>query len=148
MTVLAVTLLNLFLRRTSLGVSIRAAAEDFEVVRLMGVRADFVVMAAFALSGLLAGIAALLFFATTASVDPGTGTPLVIYAFIGAVLGGLGSLTGAVLGGFALGIVIEVLETNLHGGLASFSDALALAAVVGILLLRPQGLVGRHAGLS
>ena len=147
-TVLAVTLLNLFLRRTSLGVSIRAAAEDFEVVRLMGVRADFVVMAAFALSGLLAGIAALLFFATTASVDPGTGTPLVIYAFIGAVLGGLGSLTGAVLGGFALGIVTEVLETNLHGGLASFSDALALAAVVGILLLRPQGLVGRHAGLS
>lgn len=72
----------------------------------------------------------------------------MIYAFIGAVLGGLGSLTGAVLGGFALGIVTELLETNLHGGLASFSDALALAAVVGILLLRPQGLVGRHAGLS
>jgi branched-chain amino acid transport system permease protein len=147
-TVLAVALLNVFLRRTSLGVSIRAAAEDYEVVRLMGVRADLVVMAAFALSGLLAGLAALLFFATTAAVDPGTGTPLVISAFIGAVLGGLGSLTGAVLGGFALGIVTELLETNLHGGLSSFSDAIALAAVVAILLLRPQGLVGRHAGLS
>jgi branched-chain amino acid transport system permease protein len=147
-TILAVVVLNVFLRRTLLGVAIRAAAEDFEVVRLMGIRADLVVVTAFAISGLLAGLAALLFFATTAAVDPGTGTPLVIYAFIGAVLGGLGSLTGAVLGGFALGIVIEVLETNLHGSLASFSDALALAAVIGILLLRPQGLVGRSAGLS
>jgi branched-chain amino acid transport system permease protein len=147
-TVLAVVLLNVFLRRTSLGVAIRAAAEDYDVVRLMGIRADVVVVAAFALSGLLAGLAALLFFATTAAVDPGTGTPLVISAFIGAVLGGLGSLTGAVLGGFALGIATSLLETNLHGGLASFSDAIALAAVVAILLLRPQGLVGRHAGLS
>lgn len=147
-TIAAVVLLNLFLRRTLLGVSIRAAAEDFQVVRLMGVRANWVVSAAFALSGLLAGLAALLFFATTAAVDPGIGTPLVISAFIGAVLGGLGNLTGAVLGGFALGILTSLLQANLHGTLSQFSDAFALAAVVAILLLRPQGLVGRHAGLT
>jgi branched-chain amino acid transport system permease protein len=147
-TIAAVVLLNLFLRRTLLGVSMRAAAEDFQVVRLMGVRANWVVSAAFALSGLLAGLAALLFFSTTAAVDPGTGTPLVISAFIGAVLGGLGNLTGAVLGGFALGILTSLLEANLHGTFSQFSDAFALAAVVAILLLRPQGIVGRGAGLT
>ena len=147
-TILAVVLLNVFLRRTTLGVSIRAAAEDFQVVRLMGIRADWVVAAAFALSGLLAGVAALLFFATTAAVDPGSGVPLVIAAFIGAILGGLGNLTGAVLGGFALGIVTELFEANLHGTLSQFSDAFALAGVIAILLLRPQGLVGRTAGLT
>jgi branched-chain amino acid transport system permease protein len=114
----------------------------------MGVRANWVVSAAFALSGLLAGLAALLFFSTTAAVDPGTGTPLVISAFIGAVLGGLGNLTGAVLGGFALGILTSLLEANLHGTFSQFSDAFALAAVVAILLLRPQGIVGRGAGLT
>ena len=147
-TILAVVLLNVFLRRTTLGVSIRAAAEDFQVVRLMGIHADWVVAAAFALSGLLAGIAALLFFATTAAVDPGSGVPLVIAAFIGAILGGLGNLTGAVIGGFALGIVTELFEANLHGTLSQFSDAFALAGVIAILLLRPQGLVGRTAGLT
>src|SRR5919108_208009 len=105
-------------------------------------------VAAFALSGLLAGVAALLFFASAPGVDSGVGTPLVINAFIGVILGGLGNLYGAVLGGFVLGLATSLLDANLHGTYTQFSQAFALAIVVGILLLRPQGLVGRTAGLT
>jgi branched-chain amino acid transport system permease protein len=114
----------------------------------MGVRADAVVVAAFALSGLLAGIAALLYFATRPAVDAGTGTPLVINAFIGVILGGLGNLRGAVVGGFVLGLATSLLQANLQGSITQFSDAFALLIVIALLLLRPQGLVGRSAGLT
>jgi branched-chain amino acid transport system permease protein len=147
-TAAAVLALTLFLRRTALGISMRAAAEDFDVVRLMGVRADGVVVAAFALSGLLAGVAAVLFFTSAPGVDAGVGTPLVINAFIGVILGGLGNLYGAVVGGYVLGIATSLLEANLHGSASQFSQAFALAIVVGILLLRPEGLVGRSQGLT
>ena len=147
-TIAAVVLLGGFLRRTTLGIAMRAAAEDFDVVRLMGIHANAVVVGAFALSGLLAGIAALLFFASAPGVDSGVGTPLVINAFIGVILGGLGNLYGAVLGGFVLGLATSLLDANLHGTYTQFSQAFALAIVVGILLLRPQGLVGRTAGLT
>jgi branched-chain amino acid transport system permease protein len=147
-TIAAVMLLAAFLRRTMLGVAMRAAAEDFDVVRLMGVRANVVVGAAFALSGLLAGVAALLFFASAPGVDSGVGTPLVINAFIAVILGGLGNLYGAVLGGFVLGLATSLLDANLHGTYTQFSQAFALGIVVAMLLLRPQGLIGRKAGLT
>ncbi len=147
-TIAALVLLTAFLRRTTLGISMRAAAEDFPVVRLMGVRADLVVVAAFALSGLLAGLAALLFFAQTSAVDSSTGTPLVINAFIAVILGGLGNLVGAVVGGYVLGFASVFFSGYLPGNVAGFSEALALAVVVGLLLLRPQGLVGRPTGLT
>ena len=147
-TFAALLLLTMFLRRTVLGIAMRAAAEDFPIVRLMGVRADLVVVAAFALSGLLAGVAALLFFAQNSSVDSTTGTPLVINAFIGVILGGLGNLIGAVVGGYVLGFATVFFAGYLPGSVAGFSEALALAVVVGLLLLRPQGLVGRPTGLT
>jgi branched-chain amino acid transport system permease protein len=126
----------------------RASAEDFNAVRLLGIRANVVVVTAFALSGLLAGVAALLFFASAPGVDSGVGTPLVINAFIAVILGGLGNLYGAVLGGFVLGLATSLLDANLHGTYTQFSQAFALAIVVGILLLRPQGLVGRSEALT
>jgi branched-chain amino acid transport system permease protein len=144
-TLVALALLTLFLRRTLLGVSMRAAAEDFQIVRLMGVRANRVVTLAFGLSGALAGIAALLFFATTAAVDPPTGTPLVINAFIAVILGGLGSLSGAVLGGFVLGFAEVLFTARLPGSSSEFANAFVLLVVIGLLLLRPQGLFGRAA---
>jgi branched-chain amino acid transport system permease protein len=144
-TLIALAALTLFLRRTLLGVSMRAAAEDFQTVRLMGVKANRVVALAFGLSGGLAGIAALLFFATTAAVDPPTGTPLVINAFIAVILGGLGSLSGAVLGGFVLGFAEVLFEARLPGSSAQFANAFVLLVLIGLLLLRPQGLLGRAA---
>jgi branched-chain amino acid transport system permease protein len=147
-TIAALVALTVFLKRTLLGVSMRAAAEDFQVVRLMGVRANAVVVGAFAVSGLLAGMAALLYFAQSASVGPTDGTVPVVKAFIAVVIGGLGSLTGAVVGGFALGITEVMLDATLPEGAQQFVDAFALMVVIAILLLRPQGLVGRRAGLA
>jgi branched-chain amino acid transport system permease protein len=147
-TLVSLVALSVFLRRTLLGVSMRAAAEDFQVLRLMGVNANRVVLLSFAVSGLLAGVAALLFFATTAAVDPTTGTPLVINAFIAVILGGLGSLPGAVVGGFVLGFAEVFFESRLPGSATAFSNAFVLLVIIGLLLLRPQGLLGRPAGLT
>jgi branched-chain amino acid transport system permease protein len=146
-TVAVLVALNVFLRRTLLGISIRAAAEDFTVTRLMGVSADRVVVAAFALSGLLAGIASLLFFASAGSVSPTSGTPPVIAAFIAVVLGGLGSLTGAVVGGYVLGLADQLLAAVHSNTVLQFHDAIVLAVLIGLLLLRPQGLLRRREGL-
>ena len=142
-TIGVLILLNVFLRRSLLGISIRAAAEDFAAVRLMGVSANRVVISAFALSGLLAGIAALLFFSQAGAVDPVTGTPPVIKAFIAVILGGLGSLTGAVIGGYVLGFTDQILQAVHSGTVLQFHDAIVLAVLVAILVVRPQGIVGR-----
>jgi branched-chain amino acid transport system permease protein len=147
-TLLTLLLLTLFLKRTLLGIAMRAAAEDFEVTRLMGVRANAVVIAAFFLSGLLAGLASLFYFTQSGSVGPFDGTEPVVKAFIAVVIGGLGSLTGAVVGGFALGITEVVFDAALPAGAQPFGTALALLVVIAILLLRPQGLVGRPVGLT
>jgi branched-chain amino acid transport system permease protein len=147
-TLLTLLLLTLFLKRTLLGIAMRAAAEDFEVTRLMGVRANGVVIAAFFLSGLLAGLASLFYFTQSGSVGPFDGTEPVVKAFIAVVIGGLGSLTGAVVGGFALGITEVVFDAALPAGAQPFGTAFALLVVIAILLLRPQGLVGRPVGLT
>ena len=143
----ALALLTLFLKRTLLGASMRAAAEDFETVRLMGVRANAVVIAAFAISGLLAGVAALFYFSQAGAVGPTDGTFPVVKAFIAVTLGGLGSLTGAVAGGFTLGFTEVIFDATLPSGAQPFEDAFALIVVIGILLIRPSGLVGRPVGL-
>jgi branched-chain amino acid transport system permease protein len=147
-TMVALVLLTLFLKRTLPGIAMRAAAEDFEVTRLMGVRANGVVIAAFALSGVLAGLASLFYFAQSGAVGPFDGTEPVVKAFIAVVIGGLGSLTGAVVGGFVLGITEVVFDAALPAGAQPFGTAFALLVVIAILLLRPQGLVGRPVGLT
>ena len=105
--------MELFLRRTVTGTAMRAAAEDFDVVRLMGIPASRIIATAFLLSGLLAGLAAMLWVAQRASVDPLMGFTPVLKAFIAAVVGGLGSLPGAVAGGFLLGIIEVLLQATL-----------------------------------
>lgn len=134
--------ITLFLRRTTLGISMRAAAQDFPVARLMGIRADAVIATAFAISGLLAGVAAFLWVAQRGSVDPAMGLTPVIKAFIAAVMGGLGSLPGAVVGGFVLAFIEVTLQAWLPQAALPFKDAVALVIVIAILLWRPQGLLG------
>jgi branched-chain amino acid transport system permease protein len=143
LVLLSLGAITLFLRRTTLGISMRAAAQDFSVARLMGIRADAVIATAFAISGLLAGVAAFLWVAQRGSVEPAMGLTPVIKAFIAAVMGGLGSLPGAVLGGFVLGFVEITLQAWLPQAALPFKDAFSLAIVIGILLWRPQGLLGR-----
>ncbi len=143
LVLVSLVLITLFLRRTTLGISMRAAAQDFSVARLMGIRADAVIATAFAISGLLAGVAAFLYVAQRGSVEPMMGLAPVINAFIAAVLGGLGSLSGAVLGGFVLGFIQVMLQAWLPQSALPFKDAVALTIVIVILLWRPQGLLGK-----
>jgi branched-chain amino acid transport system permease protein len=139
-TFLSLAALAVFLRRTVTGIAMRAAAEDFAVVRLMGLRANRVVALAFAVSGALAGVAAVLWVAQRGSVDPLMGATPVLKAFIATVLGGLGSLSGAVLGGFVVGAVEVFLQAYLPQGALPYRDAVALTVIVGLLVLRPEGL--------
>lgn len=137
---LSLALLTLFLRKTRYGLQMRGAAENFTMSRLVGVRANFVIAAAFALSGVLAAIVALLFAAQTGFVQPRFGVQLVIIAFVATVIGGLGSLEGAVAGGFLVGVVSTLLQAFLPTDLRPFREAFLFLAVILILLARPQGL--------
>ena len=137
--------LNLFLRHTIAGRAMRAASEDFAIVRLMGLRANSVVATAFGISGLLAGVAGLLWVAQRGSVDPLMGALPVLKAFIAAIIGGLGSLSGAVAGGFLLGCIEVFLQAYLPEPMLPYRDAFALILVIGVLLFRPQGLLAKKA---
>jgi branched-chain amino acid transport system permease protein len=143
-TALALIALVMFLRRSLSGVAMRAAAEKFDILRLMGVRADRVITWAFAVSGFLAGIAGVFIVARRGAVDPFMGFVFVLKAFVAAVLGGFGSLIGAVLGGFALGILEVSLEVALPSSVAGFRDAFVFALVGLVLIVRPQGIFGER----
>lgn len=143
-TAISLLALTLFLRRSLLGIAMRAAAEDFNVARLMGVNANLVISTAFAISGLLAGVAGVLWLFQRGSVDPMMGFMPVLKAFIAVVLGGLGSLTGAVIGGFILGIIEVSLRAYLPDNLLAYRDAISLTLVILVLFFLPQGIVPRR----
>jgi branched-chain amino acid transport system permease protein len=141
LAILATISLGFFLKLTVLGLSIRAAAEDFTMTRVLGVRASRVVATTFALSGLLAGIAGLMWAAQRGSVDPLMGSIPLLKAFVAAVLGGLGSIPGAVLGAVLLGVMEIVLQAILPSNLSPFRDAIVFGIVIGVLTIRPRGLL-------
>ena len=145
-TILALGCLTFVLRRLAIGMAMRAAAEDFDMLRMLGVRANRVVAAAFAISGLLAGVAAVIWTAQRGSVDPMMGFFPVLKAFIATVLGGLGSLGGAVLGGFVIGTLEVLTQAFLPDALAPYRDAIVLSAVIAVLLVRPDGLLPARSG--
>ena len=133
-----------FFRGSLLGIGMRAAAEDFDVARLMGINANRVIAVAFAVSGLLAGIAGILWLFQRGSVDPLMGFVPVLKAFIAVVLGGMGSLAGAVAGGFILGVIEVLLRAFLPDELLSYRDAISLSIVIAILYAYPDGLFPRR----
>jgi branched-chain amino acid transport system permease protein len=133
--------LTLFLKKTRFGLEMRAAAENFTMSRLLGVRANRVIAVAFALSGILAATVAVLFSAQTGFVHPRFGVQLVIIAFVATVIGGLGNLTGAAVGGFLVGVVGTLLQALLPDELRPFREAFLFAVVILVLLFRPQGLL-------
>jgi len=130
------------LTRTSLGVEIRAAAEDFDMARLLGIRGDRVIAAAFAMSGTLAAVAAVLLVAQGGTVTPTMGLTPVLIAFVATIIGGMGRLGGAVLGGFVLGTLTVVLQEVLPLEMRPYRDALVYTAVIVVLVFRPQGIIG------
>ncbi len=130
-----------FLQRSMLGIQMRAAAENFQTARLLGVRSNLVIVVAFALSGLFAGVAAILIVAQGGTVTPTMGAAPVLIAFVATILGGLGSLYAAAVGGFFLGALTVVLQVVLPGDLVAYRDAFVYAGVIAVLLVRPQGLI-------
>lgn len=134
-------LLVVFLRKTPIGVQLRAASEDFQMARLLGVRANRVIAIAFAISGMLGGTISLLFIIQTGTLDIRMGLMPTVFAFFATVIGGIGSLPGAVVGGYIVGILSVFLQAYLPGDLRPFRDAGVFSIVILILLLRPQGLI-------
>ena len=136
--------LVLFLKRTAVGVAMRAASEDFLTARLLGIRANRVIAAAFAISGLLAAVVSLLYVAQTSVLSFHMGVPLVLFAFVATVVGGMGSLGGAVLGGFVVGMGSVFFQLVLPLAWRSNRDVWVYALVLAILLLRPSGIIRKR----
>jgi branched-chain amino acid transport system permease protein len=140
-TLVLMLALTLFLNRTAYGVQMRAAAEDFRMSQYLGVRSDAVIALAFGISGLLAAAVALLYVARSGSATSQMGAPLALYAFVSVVIGGMGSLPGAVLGGFLVGFILSFLQAYLPIDVRDLRDAFAFVIVVLVLLVRPNGLI-------
>ena len=143
-TLVLMVAISLFLKRTSYGVQMRAAAEDFRMAQYLGVRGNVVIGIAFAISGILAGVVSLLYTTQAGSLSHTMGVPLALFAFVAVVVGGMGSLVGAVVGGFAIGMIVTMLQAYLPPDLRAFRDAFAFAFVILVLLVRPAGLVPAH----
>lgn len=162
--VVLLSLLLLFLTRTRMGLSMHAAAENLAAAQLMGIRVNRVVATAFALSAGLAAVAGFLYAAQAGQINPFLGFTPVLKAFVAAVIGGFGSITGAVVGAYVLGF-LEVLPTALAGiadilppgsvpppvhdllatlfpaGLGSYRDAIVFGFLILVLLFRPNGIL-------
>ncbi len=140
----AVVMLGLFswlMRSTALGIAMRAAATNFRMARMMGIPANLIISAAFAISGLLAGVVAMLWIGRIGTVVPGIGLEPLLVAFIATVIGGMRSLPGAVLGGFLLALIDTTLNYTLPQDLLKFRDAFTFSLVILILLWRPEGIL-------
>ncbi len=131
----------LLMKKTIFGIAMRAAASHFTMARMLGVPANLIISGAFAISGLLAGVVALVWIGRIGAVVPGIGLEPLLIAFIATVVGGMRSLQGAVLGGFILAFIDMGLNFTLPQDLLKFRDAFTFTAVILILLWRPEGLI-------
>jgi branched-chain amino acid transport system permease protein len=132
----------LLLKRTALGVQLRASTEDFRMAQLVGVKANWVISSAFAITGFLAAAVTILYMLNHGDVRPNVGQGPLLVAFVGVVIGGLGSLGGAALGGFTLGILINLLSATLPRSIQGHTLMFAFLLVIAILVVQPNGLVG------
>ena len=146
LTVIVLAGLGWLLYRTRTGLAMRAAAENFEMARLLGVRADRVIAVAFAISGALAATVGVLLVMQTGQVSPTMGLTPVLVGFVAVVIGGFGRIFGAVIGGLLLGALSSLLGVYLPEGLAPFRDAIVFTFPVLILIFRPHGLLGGEIG--
>lgn len=146
LTVIVLGGLGWLLYRTRTGLAIRAAAENFDMARLLGVRADRVIAIAFAISGALAAAVGVLIVLQTGQVSPTMGLTPVLVGFVAVVIGGFGRMVGAVIGGLVLGALSSLLGAYLSDGLAPFRDAIVFTFPVLILVFRPHGLLGGEIG--
>jgi branched-chain amino acid transport system permease protein len=140
-TIGVLALTALVFRRTLFGIAVRGAAEDFDAARLMGVRANRVISGAFAYAGFLAGVAAVLILMRSPTAEPTLGADWLLKAVVAAIIGGLGSFSGAVIGGLTLGLAEVFLRTYLPDGTPQrLTDAFVFGLIALLFIVRPAGL--------
>ena len=140
LTILLVIGLVLLINHTKIGMAMRAVSKDFETSQLMGIKINRVISATFVIGSFLAAIGSMLYFTNYPSVVATSGSMPGLKAFVAAVLGGIGSIPGAMIGGFAIGL-LEALVSAV--GLSIWKDGVVFAILIVVLLVKPTGILGR-----
>ena len=139
LTLILVYLLIALINHTKIGMAMRAVSKDYETASLMGIKINKTISFTFAIGSLLAGIGSILYFTDRMTVFPFSGALPGLKCFVAAVFGGIGSIPGAVIGGFILGLGETALVAM---GQSTFSDAFTFILLIVMLLIRPTGLFG------
>ena len=139
LTILLVIALVYLINHTKIGMAMRAAAKDFETAQLMGIKINAVISMTFVIGSFLAAIGSMLYFTNYPSVAITSGGMPGLKAFVAAVFGGIGSIPGAVVGAFIIGLCEEIIKGL---GYTTFSDAFTFALLIVVLCVKPTGLFG------
>ncbi|WP_437505611.1 branched-chain amino acid ABC transporter permease [Sorangium sp. So ce1099] len=138
-SILVMIALELLVRRTWTGKAMRALSVNLEAARLMGIRTGRIIALTFVTGSMLAAVGAVLYCLDQSQVYPTMGVVIGNRAFVAAVIGGIGNITGAMLGGMLIGIIGEMTKLTPYSGL---QDVLVFAVLIGVLLVKPTGLLG------
>lgn len=141
-SVVSMVALTILVKSTKIGKAMRAVSEDLNTSRLMGINPNVVISFTFAIGSALAGIGSVLYVASYSQISPTMGSMLGLKAFVAAVLGGVGSIPGAMLGGFVIGL-LEILVSAV--GLSVWKDAVVFLVLILILIIKPSGILGKVA---
>lgn len=139
LTIALVVALVLLIRHTKIGMAMRAVSRDFETAQLMGIKLDAVISTTFIIGTFLAAVGSLLFFSNYTGVTPTVGAMPGLKAFVAAVFGGIGSIPGAVIGAFVIGICENIIKGL---GWTTFSDAFTFVLLIFVLMFMPTGIFG------
>ena len=139
-SVAAMVLLTILVQKTKLGKAMRAVSEDMDAAQLMGISLNKTISFTFAVGSALAGIDSVLYLCAYPQATPTMGSMLGLKAFVAAVLGGIGSIPGAMIGGFAIGL-LEAMASAV--GLSMWKDAVVFAILIVVLVVKPTGILGR-----
>ncbi len=135
--------LQLFIKKTRMGKAMRAVSEDGKAAILMGINTNRTISLTFAIGSGLAGVAAVMYCSAYPQVQPYMGSMLGLKAFVAAVLGGIGNIPGAMLGGVLIGLVESMTKGYISTQLA---DAVVFGILIVVLLVRPAGIFGKNIG--
>ena len=139
LTIALIIVLVLLIKYTKIGIAMRAVSKDFETSQLMGVKINKVISMTFVIGSFLAAIGSMLYFTNYTSVMPTSGAMPGLKAFVAAVFGGIGSIPGAVVGAFIIGICESIIK---GAGFTTFSDAFTFVLLIVILCVKPTGIFG------
>lgn len=139
LTIVLVAVLVLLIKKTKIGMAMRASSVDFETSQLMGIKINSVISVTFVIGSFLAAVGSLLYFTNYQGIVPTSGAMPGLKAFVAAVFGGIGSIPGAVVGAFIIGICENIIKGL---GWTTFSDAFTFALLIIILIAKPTGLFG------